>query len=43
VREGKDLDGWDMDYFLAKALTWPSYGSLREVMSDPDMRLDAQG
>jgi hypothetical protein len=41
--EGKRLEGWDLDYFLSKALKRRTYGNLREVLSDLDDWLDAQG
>jgi len=41
--EGKNLEGWDLDYFLAKALTKGSYHDLREVLSDLNAWLEAQG
>ena len=41
--EGMNLEGWDLDYFLVKALTKGSYHDLREVLSDLDAWLEAQG
>ncbi len=41
--EGKTLEGWDLDYFLSKALKRKRYGNLREVLSDLDDWLVAQG
>jgi hypothetical protein len=40
---GKNLEGWDLDYFLAKALKKRKYRDLREVLSDLNDWLDAQG
>ncbi len=41
--EGKSLEGWDLDYFLSKALKKRRYASLKEVLSDLDDWLLAQG
>ena len=41
--EGKNLEGWDLDYFLEKALKKGSYRDLREVVSDLNDWLEAQG
>jgi hypothetical protein len=41
--EGKNLEGWDLDYFLEKALKKSSYRDLREVLSDLNDWLEAQG
>ncbi len=41
--DGKNLEGWDLDFFLAQALVKGRYGSLREVLSDLDSWLEAQG
>jgi len=43
VLEGKSLEGWDLDFFLAKALKKRSYHDLKEVLSDLDDWLEAQG
>ena len=40
--EGKNLDGWDLDYFLEKALKRRIYHNLREVLSDLNDWLEAQ-
>ena len=40
---GKNLEGWDLGYFLSKALTKPRYRDIREVLSDLDSWLEAQG
>ena len=41
--EGRNLDGWDLGYFLEKALKKGSYRDLREVVSDLNDWLEAQG
>jgi len=41
--EGRTLEGWDLDYFLSKALKRTRYASLSEVMSDLETWLEAQG
>ena len=43
IVQGKNLEGWDLDYFLAKALKRSRYGDLREVLSDLNDWLEAQG
>jgi len=43
VVKGRTLEGWDLDYFLSKALEKRSYASLSEVMSDLETWLEAQG
>jgi hypothetical protein len=43
IVEGKTLEGWDLEYFLTKALTKRKYRDLREVMSDLNVWLEAQG
>ena len=40
---GKTLEGWELDYFLAKALRKKKYTSLREILSDLDEWVIAQG
>jgi len=42
LSEGKNLEGWDLGYFLAKALRKRRYRDLKEVLSDLDRWLDAQ-
>ena len=37
------MEGWDLDFFLAKALKKRSYHDLKEVLSDLDDWLEAQG
>jgi hypothetical protein len=39
---GKTLEGWDLDYFLSKALNRRRYDSLRGVLSDLEAWVDAQ-
>jgi hypothetical protein len=41
--EGKTLEGWDLDYFLAKGLRRKKCVDLREVMLDLETWLEAQG
>jgi len=40
--KGKNLEGWDLDYFLEKALKRGSYRDLRGVLSDLNDWLEAQ-
>jgi len=40
---GKTVEGWELDYFLSKALRKRSYKDIRSVMSDLDDWLEAQG
>lgn len=40
---GKNVEGWDIDYFLEKALRKKTYADLRTVMRDLDDWLEAQG
>jgi hypothetical protein len=40
---GKNLEGWELDFFLAKALKKQKYRDLREVLSDLSDWLDVQG
>jgi hypothetical protein len=40
---GKTVEGWEVDYFLAKALKKPKYSDLRAVMADLEDWLEAQG
>jgi len=39
---GRNLEGWELDYFLAQALKKQKYGDLREVLSDLSDWLEAQ-
>ena len=41
--EGRNLEGWDLDYFLEKALKRRNYHDIREVLSDLSNWLEAQG
>jgi hypothetical protein len=43
VVEGRTVEGWDLNYFLAKALKRKKYNDIREVMSDLDEWLETQG
>jgi hypothetical protein len=43
VIDGKTLEGWDLDYFLAKALKKRRYRDIGDVISDLDTWLEAQG
>jgi hypothetical protein len=43
VASGKVVEGWEIDYFLGKALRRKSYPDLRSVMADLDTWLEAQG
>jgi hypothetical protein len=40
---GKTVEGWEINYFLGKALTKKSYPDLRTVMLDLEDWLDSQG
>jgi len=40
---GKTLEGWDVNYFLEKALRRRKYPDLRAVMSDLEEWLEHQG
>jgi len=41
--EGKNLEGWDIGYFLSEALTKRKYPDLQAVLSDLDDWIDVQG
>ena len=41
--EGKNLEGWDLDYLLEQALRRRNYHDIREVLSDLSDWLEAQG
>jgi hypothetical protein len=43
IVQGKTLEGWDLEYFLAKALRRRSYLNLKEVLTDLNDWLEAQG
>jgi hypothetical protein len=40
---GKVVEGWEINYFLGKALRRRSYPNLRTVMSDLEAWLESQG
>jgi hypothetical protein len=40
---GKTLEGWDLSFFLEKALAKRTYGDLRGVMEDLENWLEKQG
>ena len=40
---GKNVDGWEVNYFLTRALGRRRYSDLRSVMSDLEEWLDGQG
>lgn len=39
---GKVVEGWEIDYFLGKALTKKNYSDIRALMSDVEVWLDSQ-
>jgi len=41
--EGKTVEGWELGYFLSKALSKNRYGDLRAVMRDLEEWLEVQG
>jgi len=41
--EGVIVEGWDVEYFLKKALVRPEYSNLREVMTDVAAWAEVQG
>lgn len=41
--EGKVVEGWEINYFLSRALAHRSYPDLRSIMADLDGWLEAQG
>ncbi len=41
--EGKTVEGWELNYFLSKALKKRRYGDLRAVMKDLEDWLEVQG
>ncbi len=43
ITSGKTIEGWELDYFLAKALKRKKYHGLKEVISDLEDWLDLQG
>jgi hypothetical protein len=43
LTEGKNVEGWELNYFLSKALKKRKYVDLRAMMSDLEDWLEAQG
>jgi hypothetical protein len=43
LTDGKNVEGWELDYFLARALKKRRYADLRTVMRDLEGWLEAQG
>ena len=43
LAKGKVVEGWEVDYFLLKALKRRRYRDLRGVMADLEEWLNAQG
>jgi hypothetical protein len=43
VSRGKNVEGWEIDYFLEKALKRRNYPDIRSVMADLNEWLEAQG
>lgn len=43
LTEGKNVEGWELNYFLSKALKKPKYHDLRKVMIDLENWLEVQG
>lgn len=42
MTEGKNVEGWDLNYFLSKSLNNRKYADLRSVMTDLEDWLNAQ-
>ncbi|MDA4120097.1 MAG: hypothetical protein OK436_05875 [Thaumarchaeota archaeon] len=40
---GKNVEGWEVNYFLSKALKKRKYADLRVVMTDLEAWLELQG
>ncbi len=40
---GRTVEGWDINYFLGKALRRRAYADLRAVMTDLEEWLESQG
>jgi hypothetical protein len=40
---GKNVEGWELNYFLSKALKERKYANLRAVMTDLEDWLERQG
>jgi hypothetical protein len=43
LTSGRVVEGWDVGYFLGKALKRRSYADLRGIMKDLEAWLEAQG
>jgi len=43
VASGRSLEGWDIDYFLSKALRRKTYPDLKSVLADLSDWMEAQG
>jgi len=43
IAEGKNVEGWEIDYFLSKALIKKIYPDLRSVMADLEGWIEKQG
>lgn len=43
LASGKVVEGWDVNYFLGRALKRRTYTDLRAVMTDLESWLEAQG
>ena len=43
LTEGKNVEGWELNYFLSKALRKRKYDDLRKVMVDLEIWLEVQG
>ncbi len=43
VAQGKIIEGWEVDYFLLRALRKPRYRNMREVMMDVEDWAARQG
>lgn len=43
VTSGKTVEGWEVNYFLKKALKRKAYRDLRAVMTDLEDWIDSQG
>ena len=40
---GRTLEGWELDYFLGKAMTERKYATIKAVLADLDAWLEEQG
>ena len=43
IAEGKTVEGWELDYFLSKALRREEYPDVRSVIADLGDWMDSQG